>query len=795
MKLRSITFLAFLAMSLNLMGSRTLLPAFSSGFAQKRQELEQIWKQGNYAKGLTDYRIAAENSRKAGFATDQLWFLHNLAGCQIGMFRFQSALKTMTQEKELAGQIRDKRILAVLGSNMSAIYEQLQNLPDAEIAAEEGLKYASFLEPVKQTLLYSQLGRIQAKQERLGLAEESFKRAIMIAQKSKDKNAEAWALDAQAYARVEAGKFAEAETAANASLELRMQPNVGGTDNSYTILGRVRAGQGDLKGAIALLDRAEEALDEPPSLMTPWLIYMYRGKIKNQAHDWQGALVDLRLARDSARQWRVDIPPSDADRTSSEEKLAELYQALVEAGNQLYLTTHDQSLIRETFEAAEENRAVSLRALLPQENDWRKRLPTHYYELLAQLQARQAAQMRSGASGSSANLDALRFELAQIEASVGGASRHQPTKALDQAQGALDEKSALFSFQLGQKGSWMWAVTKHGISLHQVPARPELDARVSALQRAARSNASDLTVSSTALYQGLFGSVAPEVTNLERWLLILDGSLFDLPFPALSARPGRFLIEDHSLQITPGALMLRSSGYRNPSHGGFLAVGDPIYNFADPRAKEVGLSLWQTQLLRLRSAQGPSFARLWGTAKEIEVSARAWNAPRSTLLTGKLVAPDIFWNNTNNKPEIIHIATHILEDSEKPKTGWIAFSLGGNGQIQYVTPEDILAKLVSARLVVLSGCSSGKADIQPATGLMGLTRAWIAAGAGGVLATRWPTVDDDGAFFESFYRHLRQSQPINPSEALRQASIEMLGSGNWRANPSFWAGYFLTGNY
>jgi CHAT domain-containing protein len=78
---------------------------------------------------------------------------------------------------------------------------------------------------------------------------------------------------------------------------------------------------------------------------------------------------------------------------------------------------------------------------------------------------------------------------------------------------------------------------------------------------------------------------------------------------------------------------------------------------------------------------------------------------------------------------------------------------------------------------------------------MGLTRAWIAAGAGAVLATRWPTVDDDGAFFASFYQHLRHSKSIDPAGALRQASIEMLKSGNWRANPSFWAGYFLIGNY
>jgi CHAT domain-containing protein len=777
------------------MGSGGHFPVLSKQFSEKKKQMDLIWLEGHYEKGLTEFRIAAESSRKSGHVRDELWFLHGLGACQFAMFQFQSALKTMTAAREIARAIQDEPILAKISLNLSALYEQIDNLPESEVAAGEGLKYADYLEPVTQALLYIQVGRIRAMRGEFAAAEEAFHQAIALAREANGENAEAWALDALAYAKLEAGKLDEAESAAKQSLTLRKNPKVGGVDNSYMILGMVRARQGDLAAGIALLDQAEAGLHQRLSLTPPWMIYMRRGEIKNQSQDWRGALVDLRHALASAREWRVDIPPNDADRTSSEKKLDELYQALVEAGNRLYLTTHDDSLIRETFETAEENRAASLRALVPQDSDWRKRLPSHYYELLAKLQAGQSAQLRNpGDSGASTALDALRLELAQIEASAGGSASHRRTKALDQAQAALTGNAVLFSFQLGEKGSWMWAVTNDGISLHTAPPRRELEAKVADLQRAAVSNALEPD-SGMAIYRDLFGSVPSQLAAREHWLLILDGALFNLPFPALRAERDRFLIEDHSLSAVPGALMLRNARPRGPSGDGFLAVGDPIYNLADPRArKDIRRSL-PALILHTTNQQAPAFARLWGTAKEIEVSARAWNAPGTVLLTGEQAVPEDFWNNAEKKPAIIHIATHILEENEWRKTGWIAFGLGRDARVQYITPEDILAKSVSARLVVLSGCSSGKADIQPATGLKGLTRAWIAAGAGAVLATRWPIVDDDGAFFASFYRHLRDSESNNPADALRKASIEMLKSGNWRSNPSFWAGYFLIGNH
>ena len=78
---------------------------------------------------------------------------------------------------------------------------------------------------------------------------------------------------------------------------------------------------------------------------------------------------------------------------------------------------------------------------------------------------------------------------------------------------------------------------------------------------------------------------------------------------------------------------------------------------------------------------------------------------------------------------------------------------------------------------------------------MGMTRAWLAAGARAVIVTRWATSDQlGGELFRSFYSRL-SSLPrsrLRPSFAriLQQAQLAQLRASGNRANPAYWAAYF-----
>jgi CHAT domain-containing protein len=78
---------------------------------------------------------------------------------------------------------------------------------------------------------------------------------------------------------------------------------------------------------------------------------------------------------------------------------------------------------------------------------------------------------------------------------------------------------------------------------------------------------------------------------------------------------------------------------------------------------------------------------------------------------------------------------------------------------------------------------------------MGMTRAWLAAGARAVIVTRWAMDDqDEGELFRTFYERfsaLRGSQDrISFAELLQQAQLAELRTGGRRANPAHWAAYF-----
>ncbi len=249
------------------------------------------------------------------------------------------------------------------------------------------------------------------------------------------------------------------------------------------------------------------------------------------------------------------------------------------------------------------------------------------------------------------------------------------------------------------------------------------------------------------------------------------------------------------MEATPGALIYAAAPLRMQLSGPLLAVGDGIYNRADSRLPpaEILQAGFGASLTAAHRNDAFRFARLWGAGEEIVSVKKAWGAPNSVALSGSQISRENIWRQLEKKPAVIHFATHVLEANDQLHTGWIALSLTPDGNSEFLSPSDISAHKITAGLVVLNGCSSGNGEIRAASGLMGLTRAWIAAGASEVVATRWPGPDDSGIFFGEFYHNLKTNSEMGSAFALRAAFRNSLQQGGWRARPQFWASYFLTG--
>ena len=104
----------------------------------------------------------------------------------------------------------------------------------------------------------------------------------------------------------------------------------------------------------------------------------------------------------------------------------------------------------------------------------------------------------------------------------------------------------------------------------------------------------------------------------------------------------------------------------------------------------------------------------------------------------------------------------------------------------------------AAELVVLSACQTGLgsgalADVPAGDDWVGLTRAFLHAGARHVVATLWP-VDDwaTSALMDRFYAAGVTSAATSPSRALAEAQRALIAAPA-TAHPFYWAGLVAVG--
>jgi len=85
--------------------------------------------------------------------------------------------------------------------------------------------------------------------------------------------------------------------------------------------------------------------------------------------------------------------------------------------------------------------------------------------------------------------------------------------------------------------------------------------------------------------------------------------------------------------------------------------------------------------------------------------------------------------------------------------------------------KDVQESGARPQLVVLSCCHSGRGDVK-ADGVIGMIRAFMAAGARAVVASLWAIADDATmVFMEKFYNHSKQRK--SEGESLQLAMKDM----------------------
>jgi CHAT domain-containing protein len=97
---------------------------------------------------------------------------------------------------------------------------------------------------------------------------------------------------------------------------------------------------------------------------------------------------------------------------------------------------------------------------------------------------------------------------------------------------------------------------------------------------------------------------------------------------------------------------------------------------------------------------------------------------------------------------------------------------------------------LNARLVTISACDSAGSRIYSADGLVGLSWAFLRAGAHQVIAALWEVNDaSTPKMMDTLYSGIEAGE--EPSVALRGAKLALLRSQSVYSRPYYWASFVL----
>ncbi len=339
--------------------------------------------------------------------------------------------------------------------------------------------------------------------------------------------------------------------------------------------------------------------------------------------------------------------------------------------------------------------------------------------------------------------------------------------------------TALFSVFWGDSAAYGWWVTGTEIRGHQLGRTDSLEATVEFLRRTIeRPGDSAWRPAAARVYQQIVAPLRPAGDSII--MAVMDGPLARLPLEVLLPAPNAApLGATHRISYGPSASVLTALARRGPParwERAMLAVGNP-----------------GSALGARRSALGD---RGGGAAEEIDLpfaeeEARAlgelYRNAGADLLVGRAVTMERWLGLRPERYRYLHFATHARVSDLEPDQSRLVLA---DGMMDLAA---IRRLSLTAELVTLSACETALGRRVRGEGVVGLSHAFLSAGARSTLVTLWPVTDrSTSRFMTELYRELHDGRPL--VEALRTVRKRWIGTGTATSHPAYWAPFVLLGD-
>ena len=326
-------------------------------------------------------------------------------------------------------------------------------------------------------------------------------------------------------------------------------------------------------------------------------------------------------------------------------------------------------------------------------------------------------------------------------------------------------------YWLGEKQSFLWAITTRTTRLFLLPPANEIDAAVQRYRKAL-GGPQDVLQSADRdgqwLYATLVAPAEPLLTKDAKVFVILDGSLNNLNFETLLAPQPKlhYWIEDATVINASSLRLLAASSFSPRTRGrNLLLIGNS--NAPSEKYPELPKAALQMDTVAAHFPEGKR-----------QVFARDQATPAAYLAS----APDQF--------SFIHFVAHGTASRTSPLDSAIVLSRSNAGKESFkLYARDILQRPLKAELVTISSCYGAGERAYSGEGLVGLSWAFLRAGARNVIAALWEASDaSTEQLMGKFYDEIEQGR--SPDAALRSAKLALL-HGSAFHNPFYWAPFQL----
>lgn len=791
---------------------------------------------GKKQLALEYYRRAVEILRKTENRVRQTIVLINIGSVYSSLGESKSALQFYEKALVLAELLGDQRTQAAILNNIGTVWF---GIGDPIAALPFFTRSLPLWEAIGNQLgraaTLNNIGKIQALQGDTSKAKDTFDQALQIRKKLNDHLGQAQTLN-------NLGWLAAMVNDHNTAIELYSQSLVLDTQignrwgQSQTLFNLTKS-----LVAVGKLAEARAKIEESLKL-----IEFIRSNVGTQAsrssfsatvHDHFELYIDVLMLQHQANpKAGHDL---EALTVSEQARARTLIETLLEAGADIRQGIDPKLLEREqTLEHRLSEKLQRLTLLLnnPHSQDQEAAAKTEI-DLLTK------------------DLSLVQAEIREKSPAYAALTQPQALTVQDIQQKVLDPKTVLLEYFLGEKQSYVWAVTPTSAKVFVLPPRQEIElaarqVRELLISRNVRERnlglkprAAFIADADAALPQAaaklsalILGPVAGELGK-KRLLIVADGALQYIPFAILpkagstagkgksaKANPATvFLIEDHEIVTLPSATTLTvlrtQAAGRKPAAKTLAILADPVFGGTDDermepirgkleaRKTDSLNSLKQEQIaLRLlertedtastETRSGLRIPRLPFTRTEADqIAALVPKAASVMKATDFAASVETVHKGELNTYQFVHFATHGLLDTERPELSSLVLSLvNEQGQLEdgFLRAIDLYNLNLNAELVTLSACETGLGKDIRGEGLVGMTQGFFYAGAKRVTVSLWSVSDKATAdLMTRFYTKMLRAK-MTPAAALRAAQLELLRGKQWSA-PYFWAPFVIQG--